>query len=204
MLGSERPRVVDTHWISQFETPLLEKGCWLAAKQMTEESLADGRRPPRLVGGVDAGKIKMSRDSGYHGRVRPLPDSAAGREYIDRMLDAGLRVMAGVTYWDEEGRPMQDDLGTRHFITIYGRGYEAVETDRFFPDSTGRSRRVYYLFADPAPYRKSPDDFFWAKLFWDDATGVLFKPGSRQETGSGYVGLRDYSVTHVRVYEGTR
>ncbi|MEO8591045.1 MAG: hypothetical protein ABI432_16825 [Flavobacteriales bacterium] len=188
---------IPTVWLSQFETAQEERGCFDAAVLMTLSGVRD-----KLVGGGEDGRIAMVRSSNEHGRVTPDPEGAAeGLAYVDRMLEKNIRVLAGVSYWGNDGAAAQDKLGTRHFVTIIGRSYEAIPG--------GGPERMFYVFMDPAKKREFAEkvdghEVYAGKLYVDNATGILFKRGEGPQRGSGFVGKRDYEVTHVRVYKGTR
>jgi hypothetical protein len=72
---------------------------------------------------------------------------------------------------------------TEHFVTIFGRGYDAAG-------------RQFYEFKDPG-LRGSTQRFFV-----DARTEVLFRPAEKQVGARRTVANMDYELTQVRTYKG--
>lgn len=194
--AAEKPVMIATTWISQFSTAKSALGCFDAAVEMAVQGLPKGKAA--LIGNTDEGRINVSRRPDAKGHI--VADEAKAVEaiqYIDSMLDRNRRVVVGVSYPAEYAA--EEPIGTHHYLTIIGRVYEDVEADRYLPGgSAGRSRRVAYFFYDPGHFNQADDNGSVGKLYIDDDTGIVFKPGV-EKAGAPMRSLF-YEVTHVRRY----
>gem|GEM_PF-1955179 len=154
------------------------KACFEAAvKACTDHNRKQhGDVAPKLDGPDQAIQIAYAEDA--EGRVAIDPTQARlGREYIDKVLDAGYPAVIGVSYADES---YNADRMTDHFVTIDKRGYDD-------------QNRLYYEFKDPGAGGRV------GRLYVDEDTGKLFKEGDHK---GHYVQNADYEVTQVRTYQG--
>ena len=154
--------------------------CFDAALWQTTEFAARAfpKKTPVLNGPDQAIQVAYREDE--NGRLEVDPTQAQlARGYIDRALEKGLPVMVGVSYEDSN---YNNDRMTDHFVTISGRGTDALG-------------REFYSFKDPGAGGRE------GKFLVDKETGKLFRQGPRGDAAS-YVEDSDYEVTQVRTWKG--
>lgn len=138
------------------------------------------RKPPALADKTH--RIQIATDEVTSGRL--VVDEAAalrGRAYIDQCLDDGKQVLVGVSVWNSESGRHNEGI-TDHFVTVSGRGV----------DGDGR---LFYSFRDPGAGGRE------GRLYVDETTGKLFKPGKTMADGARTVEAMQYEVSQVRLYK---
>jgi RHS repeat-associated protein len=160
------------------------RACFEAAKKQTLDGnrAALGARRPTLLGSDRVIQIAHLEDP--NGRV--LADPTVARQalsYIDRALEAGYRVLVGVSYI--AGHDQNTDGITDHFVTIHGRGLDEV-------------KRVFYEFTDPGSHQ-----YPTGRFYVDETSGKLFRPAVEPGPLRSVHNV-DYEVTQVRTYEELR
>jgi RHS repeat-associated protein len=219
----QHPVTLSIHWLSQFAPGLTEdqaqKNCYPTARQMVLDANRAARpdlKWPKQLDPKD-NKIQVAFHDDSLGHVVAIEGEAQrARQYIDRLLDAGAVVLAGVSYEPGHGKKTvtgdKRDVATDHFIAIYGRGY----------DEDGH---VFYRFKDPGfrgvgssdnPLRflqidaKTVVPFMPSdqKLYVDSNTGNLFRPVLDYDqvmdnrTGRDFNPVNSpYEVTQVRGFK---
>lgn len=156
-----------------------DKACVEAAKKQCNlyNQKTHGADAPELNGWDKAIQVGYAEDP--NGRLVVNPEKAkAAREYIDKALDKGYPVFAGVSTQRDN---INFDKLFEHAITITGRGY----------DSDGR---LYYNFLEPGTSGAGKE----GKLFVDQFSGKLYKVGN---PNAQYVSEGPFEVTHVRTYD---
>lgn len=154
--------------------------CFDAALWQTTDfaSRAFPKKTPQLNGPDQAIQVAYREDENGRTQVDPTQAQLA-RGYIDRALEKGLPVMVGVSYSDSA---YNNDLITDHFVTISGRGTDALG-------------REFYAFKDPGAGGRS------GKFLVDKETGKLFREGPKGDAAE-YVEDSDYEVAQVRTWKG--
>lgn len=156
-----------------------DKACVEAAKKQCNlyNQKTHGADAPELNGWDKAIQVGYAEDP--NGRLVVNPDKAkAAREYIDKALDKGYPVFAGVSTQRDN---INFDKLFEHAITITGRGYDA-------------DGRLYYNFLEPGTSGANKE----GKLYVDQFSGKLYKVG---DPNAQYVSESPFEVTHVRTYD---
>jgi hypothetical protein len=156
-----------------------DKACVEAAKKQCDlyNQKTHGADAPKLNGWDKAIQVGYAEDS--NGRLVVNPEKAkAAREYIDKALDKGYPVFAGVSTQQDN---INYDKLFEHAISITGRGYD--------PDG-----RLYYNFLEPGTSGANKE----GKLYVDNFSGKLYKVGN---PNAQYVSESPFEVTHVRTYD---
>ncbi|MEW5851296.1 MAG: hypothetical protein AB2A00_21085 [Myxococcota bacterium] len=150
------------------------KFCFKTAEAMVNEfNHRQGGSGGTLNGPPEAVQIAYMEDT--EGRVvSDALQAQIAQNYIDKCLDAGRPVIAGVSYKDDK---YNTDHLTDHFVVIDGRGY----------DDAGR---IFYEFKDPATSSGG-------RFYVDGDTGKLFK--APEEGAAGWA-QNFFEVTQVRTY----
>lgn len=132
--------------------------CFDAALWQTNDfaSRAFHKKTPQLNGPDQAIQVAYREDENGRTQV-DLTQAQLAHCYIDRALEKGLPVMVGVSYQDSA---YNNDLMTDHFVTISGRGTDALG-------------REFYSFKDPGAGGRD------GKFLVDQDTGKLFREGPK-------------------------
>lgn len=188
-----KPTLSETTFISQFDLAtdrrVANKKCFPAAKMMVDEgNRSTGAIRVRLTDQYKRIQIAQGK-ADSNGRISPDPVRAEKAiRYIDKVLDLKLRALVGVSVGDRTETEIPEDLVTGHYVVIYGRHYDA-------------NGRIYYDFKDPGTNGEGlAERFVNGKFYVDDRTGILFRQGEDPTSKLSPL-LRDYEVSHVRVYD---
>ena len=165
-----------------------QEKCFEAARMMAIEGQTGADR--KLDDKYDRIQVAMLEGTA-EGRIRSDPARAASLiGYVDQVLDSGRRALVGVSVGHRTKTEIPEDRVTGHYVTIYGRGYEA-------------DGRVFYRFKDPGTIGEGlATRFADGRFYVDQVTGILFRRG--EDPRSKKVPLRDYEVSQVRLYQRDR
>lgn len=150
--------------------------CFKASKKMAEDYARKVNMKLTEAGPKHA--IWFARKEDKTGAIEVIPELAQlARDYIDRCLEAGAPVIAGVSHKDAN---YNWDQITDHFVLIHGR----IERE------TGGS---LYIFLDPSTSRAQKNSSFEL-----DKRGLLWRPGA---IATGPVRLRRYACSCIRRWQ---
>jgi peptidoglycan hydrolase-like protein with peptidoglycan-binding domain len=150
--GKQGDVQLNVPWFSQFEAG---NGYTPGSTACFNASVAMAKAGGATVLGPDQ-RIQIGQAEDSQGRLTQIDSKAAaqGRAYIDRELEAGRPVVAGVSWKDQA---YNVDKLTDHFVTITGRG-------------TDENGKTYYTYNEPGTRHKENST---GRLYVDEKSGNL-------------------------------
>ncbi len=181
-----KPVKLDVPWYSQHFDHGNVKGGPKSCNPMVKEMMTTGKNTATPGGGDEASNINIADSKDTAGRINPSPARAAeGQKYIDAQLDAGKPVMVGVTW--RTPSPGFNGGNADHYVVLTGRSADA-------------DGKQFYTFNDPGSKSASSgaDTNPKNRLYVDENTGMLFRPGLQLPPGKMYASDARYEVSQVR------
>ena len=181
-----KPVKLDVPWYSQHFDHGNVKGGMKSCNPMVKEMMTTGKHTATPGGGDDASNFNIADSKDTAGRINPNPARAAeAHAYIDAQLEAQKPVMVGVTW--RTPSPGFNGGNADHYVVITGRGADA-------------EGKQFYTFNDPGSKSEASgaDTSPKNRLYVDENTGMLFRPGLQLPPGKMYASDARYEVSQVR------